>query len=197
MYMSILNDWLEERYNSAVRAYNERLAKYDSTVYYVTDLLKCGELRRCYTAHEIGRLSIKPPIVIGDLVHIGLQKIFERDGWVSEVSASKTIDNYTIRARCDLIRDNEIIEIKYTSYLQNNIWASRRHNIDQCKIYNNLFDTDVVHLVFFSPGGMRQIDINERYSDAEILEMIENPKYPRYSWECKYCKFADKCEYRR
>lgn len=194
--MSLLNDWLDSRYNSAIRSYNERRSKYDECVWYVTDLIKCGNNRRNLTAHETARLSIKPSLVIGSLVHSGIQRIFEQYGWVSEVSTNKNIDNYTIRARCDMIKGNEIIEFKYTSYLQNNIWASKRNNIDQCKIYNNLFDTDVVHLIFLSPKSMMQVDIKDRFTDNDILEMIENPKIPRYDWECKYCN-VENCKFRK
>lgn len=103
---------------------------------------------------------------------------------------------YRIHAGPDIIMDNEVIELKYTSALIENI--PMEHHEAQLKIYMNITGMSG-RLVYLTPQGVREYyyEASEAFSDQEVAKLAREffieRKSPRYEWECKYCQYKSVC----
>jgi len=171
-------------------------------LYYVTDLTQCSHKR--VLSMKFPELSafmnFEPAVVMGILVHGGLEKILSEMDIKVEVEGQKTVidtvteTEYIVKGRADAIVEGEdekiCIEIKM-SRSANNI--PYEHHIDQARIYNWLFDADMAILVYITPTKLVEYGVKNRATDDEILNRITFIRAPRYDWECKYCPFSKIC----
>jgi len=132
----------------------------------------------------------KDPVMIGQLVHIGVDEI---TGYESEVYMVKVKD-YVIKGTPDLFKDGDLVEIKFTVYPPK---EPREHDVLQLRIYMWMLGLDRGYLWYLSPFGSKEFEIKGALTDEEVIDLIENPQYPRWKWECTYCSLASDCQYRK
>ncbi len=103
---------------------------------------------------------------------------------------------YQIHAGPDVIIEDEVIELKYTSAPLENI--PLEHHEAQLKIYMNMTKLPG-RLVYLTPQGVREYyyEENEAFSDDEVAEIARQffieKLSPRYEWECRYCPYRSVC----
>jgi len=131
----------------------------------------------------------KDPVMIGQLVHIGVDEI---TGYESEVYVVKVKD-YVIKGTPDLFKDGDLVEIKFTVYPPK---EPREHDVLQLRIYMWMLGLERGYLWYLSPFGSKEFEIEGALTDEEVIDLIENPKIPAWDWECKYCSIYD-CGARR
>lgn len=172
--------------------------------YYVTDLVRCP-LKRVYEekyAELILRQAFDPTLILGDIVHMGLEaflsKLFSKGyakGKVNiEIENSKRVKDYIIKGRIDALLDmgeGRIgIEIKYS---RRDLGIPHNHHVLQVKIYNWLFDLDKSILIYITPERIAEYEVVDRVNEEELISLIEYKEAPRWNWECQYCAFAILC----
>lgn len=194
---SMLNVLLDRVKTNAMNNTRARMEKYGDNVLYVTDLTKCSMKRKLNKGNieNSGEISIVPSVMIGRFVGDGIAGISKQhfgDSAFQEVSKQKEIGEYIIRGRYDICIDGQIVEVKFSRYLPKEPY---KHHALQCRIYCWLWNIEYVLLWYFSPEGYKEFIIKrDGMSDEDILNLIEDRKNPRYSWECGYCQFKDKCD---
>ncbi|BEP16988.1 CRISPR-associated protein Cas4 [Pyrofollis japonicus] len=198
---------LSEIYRIKQKEFTERLKEMiDPKIVYVTDLTGCSMKRIMRMHYPLLSFRFEPSVILGDLVHTGLEKILEEHGWASEYQVEKSIkvngETYTLKGRVDLVKitDNgveEVVEIKTGRDLPHN--EPHDHHILQLKIYMYLLNAKKGHLLYITPERIVEFDVEYEPIDLESLvrETILNERAPRYEWECKYCPYRKLCPYAR
>lgn len=174
--------------------------------YYVTDLVVCP-LKREFELHlqnATVHKSINGRLMLGVVIHRGILSLLKEvygDRVKTEVEdpdglkKSKTLmvdgRRVTVEGRIDAILDGNVgIEVK--SSLSTGQLPQPWHEI-QAALYNWLYGLDYTILLYVTPSGLYEYAVDRRYSDTEVIEMIEMGRAPRYEWECRYCPFQSLC----
>jgi len=180
----------------------------DPDVFYVTDLVRCPLKRKFEQEMPEAQLlySLNGRILFGEVVHAGietlLREIFgdrvrtERD---EDLTREKHVEVngriYKVRGRIDAILDGSTgIEVKSST---SNGTLPLPWHVDQAMIYNWLYGFRETLLLYVTPTGIYQYDVEAAYDDTGIARMIADESAPRYPWECRYCQFASVCSVRR
>lgn len=135
-------------------------------------------------------IADKDPVMIGQLVHIGVDNVVEYESVVYK----KEIEDYIIYGTPDLFMNGELVEIKFTVYPPK---QPREHDMMQLKIYMWLLGVDYGYLWYLSPFGSKEFEVEGGYEDEDIVKLIEEPRYPMWPWECKNCSLKSECEHMR
>ena len=128
-------------------------------------------------------IAMKELVVLGILVHRGVSSVI---GYEEKVF-SKKVGKYTIYGTPDIVNGEDVIEVKFTSRLPS---EPREFDVMQLKIYLWLLDKEKGYLWYFSPYGFAEYEVSGKFTDEDILNLIENPKTPLWSWECRYCNLC-------
>jgi len=180
----------------------------DPSIYYVTDLEKCAT-KRWFETHltDLKNITVlNGRTLFGDIVHVGILTILKEiygDRIKTEledekaVSGEKTIFSekrkITIVGRIDAILDKTIgIEIKSSVSDLDSTLPVPWH-ITQARTYNWLFNLQKTRLIYVSPYGIFQYEIDTQITEDEIINIIKREKSPKWVWECKSCEFASIC----
>ncbi len=105
-------------------------------------------------------------------------------------------EKYIIHAGPDVILDNEVIELKYTSIPLEKL--PLEHHELQLKMYMNITELRG-RLVYLTPYGVREFlyEREEALTNEEIIkiaqEFFAGKISPRYEWECQYCQYRAIC----
>lgn len=175
---------------------SEKHAREGKTVY-VTDLVRCS-LKRDFEVRYpelVYPMNFNPSIILGDLVHIGLEKLLTELKWCdgevrAEVEGERKVGEWTVKGRIDAMAGGFGVEIKSA---KSDMSIPHRHHILQCEIYNWLFDLPKTYLVYITPNRVADYEITGRKSDEEVASMIASKKAPMWDWECGYCPFSMMC----
>lgn len=179
-------------------------------VYWVTDLCRCP-LKRIYE-FEYPELILQeiynPSYILGDLVHLGLEELLKqlsKEGHLNydidvEVENEKEINidgkKIKVRGRADiLLKGDDVLGIEIKS-ARGDTGMPHEHHILQCKIYSWLFDTSKFILLYITPDRVAEYEVKERASEDDIVNLIKDTRAPRWSWECRYCRFAVLCPFK-
>lgn len=183
--------------------------KREPDTYYVTDLVRCP-LKREYelmypelSAYEL----MYPPYVVGDLLHMGLQRILQEifgEKILIEVESEKKValpdgSIVKIRGRSDgiiTLDNNRKIGVEIKSS-KSDYGLPMDHHIDQAKIYNWLFDLEETILIYVTYDRVAQYIIRDKVSEDEIISRIKYSTAPRYPWECSYCAYSVICPFKK
>jgi len=199
---------LEEIYSIKQKEFTEKLKEMtDPRIIYVTDLVSCSMKRIMRIRYPLLSFRFEPPMVLGDLVHAGLEKLLEEHGWRAEVQIERKIsiddEEYLLKGRADLVRYSgktedkveEVIEIKTGRDLPSN--APHEHHVLQLKIYLYLLGAQRGYLVYITPERLVEFQVDPEPIDLETLvrETVYNEKTPRYEWECRYCPYRRICPF--
>lgn len=180
----------------------------NSNVYYVTDLEKCA-MKRWFETHLTELNSIRVlngRLIFGDIIHVGILTILKEiygNRIVTEVenpdavSAEKKVvvdgRKYIITGRIDAILDKTIgVEIK-SNVSPVDVPLPVPWHVTQARTYNWLFELQKTRLIYVTPHGLFQYEVDNPITVEEIKSIIISEKSPKYSWECKTCEFASIC----
>jgi CRISPR-associated exonuclease Cas4 len=175
------------------------------SIVYVTDLVMCSHKRIMRRLFPLLSFRFEPALVLGDLVHAGLEKLLGEEGWEAEVEVQKEYiidgDVYTVKGRADLVKRDEegnvecVVEIKTGRDLPEG--RPHQHHIDQLAIYMELLDARCGLLVYVTPERLLEFNVPRSGFDirARLEETVRDGARPRFEWECRYCPFRRVCPF--
>ncbi len=173
-------------------------------VVYVTDLTSCSQKRVFRLEMPLLSFRFEPPMLLGDLVHRGLEEILGEEGWVTEMEVVKQFDvdgrRVELRGRVDAAlidgdRVVHVVEIKTARSVEKPL----EHHLLQLRIYMSLLGAETGSLVYVTPEKILEYTVEDGYVDFEMLvaETVRNEARPRFDWECRYCPYRRFCPYAR
>jgi len=152
----------------------------------VKELCFCS--KRYYASGE--EVLFKPQVIIGTLVDMGIKSLIYFPVIPEPKIIEKEIEGYTIVGSPDIITENGIIEIKYSTKSNVNDW-----DVLQLRIYLWLCDMKYGELWYYTPMGIVVEEINNPCTDDEIIDLIKRRDEPKWKWECITCQLD--CEKRK
>ncbi len=192
-------------YRAKERVFADKLGEAtDPSIVYVTDLVSCSQKRVFRLEMPLAAFRFEPPLLLGDLVHLGLERLLEEEGWVAEVEVEKRVEVdgrvYTLRGRADAVLFDEngvrhVVEIKTARSIERPL----EHHILQLQIYMELLGAEGGSIVYVTPDKILEFEVPRRSVDVErlVAETVRNEARPRFDWECRYCPFRRFCPYAR
>ena len=177
----------------------------DPSIVYVTDLVTCSNKREFRLKYPLLAFKFEPQLIIGDLVHKGLESLLSSRGWEVEVSVEKSIDvdgkMYRVLGRVDLLKrdDNgnivDVVEVKTVRELVDRF--PLEHHLLQLRVYLELLEANRGRILYVSRNRIVEYEVErgEISIESMVRETIYNTAIPRYSWECRYCTYKKICPY--
>lgn len=144
-----------------------------------------------YTSKDPKELMQNPRVIIGTLVHRGIEHYFGFEDKEDNV-VKKQIGEYVIVGMPDLIMDDVVFEFKYSTSPPK---EPKEWDINQLKIYLWLTGKPVGELVYITPLKIKTFKVTEPSTDEEILGWIRY-RWAKYRWECATCPFRHECGHR-
>lgn len=202
MVLKMVENFIVKKIWRAFRDYNRR--KYPliegTGVYHVHELVSCkykSELIR-----DIPELAnpLKPLIFIGEAIDNFLKEIFTSDEELEKLTETvegvfqkqiKVNDGtITIIGKPDIVLRDMVIEVKYTSYIED---LPREQHIHQLKLYMYLTGKEKGKILYVTASGLKEFDVDEAFNETEVIEYFKSWGYPRFEWECRYCNYKQIC----
>lgn len=189
-------------YELRLKDFNEKLKELrDPRVIYVSDLISCSHKRVFRIKFPELQFRFEPTMILGELVHRGLEDVLRKKGFEQEVSIEKTVEingkTYVVKGRIDAFNasDGVVIEIKTARSSQG---VPHRHHILQIQIYMNMVDAKEGLLIYITPDRILEYKVIKETIDIDELvkETINDAVHPRWDWECRYCIYNKMCPYR-
>lgn len=188
-------------YSRIIQEQLKRLNELKSpNIIYVTDLVSCTY--KYHLRKKFPELTIvfEPATILGDLTHLGLEKILMEKGIKVEVDVLKYIqignEIYLVKGRIDAIDEFRklIIEVK-TSRTSLNL--PRDHHVKQLNLYLEITGFNNGILIYITPEKILEYEITRQpiNLENEVLDLLNNKHHPRYTWECNYCSYRKICSY--
>lgn len=186
-------------YKRIVDEYVKRVEESKSpNIIYVTDLVGCTHkfhMRKIYTELT---LAFEPSMILGDLVHKGLESLMVAHGFQPEVEISRTVYvdgvEYQLRGRVDLLDSTRgiVVEVKSS---KTHMGLPREHHLYQLNIYLNMLNYDKGILLYITPSKIAEYEVSRTQISIDNLvkEVVEDARKPRFQWECKMCPFRKIC----
>lgn len=168
-------------------------------VIFVTDLTSCSHRRALRFKFPELTLKFEPQMILGDLLHLGLESILEGEGFEKEVPVESTFklngEEYIVKGRVDALSKDLVVEIKTGRKGQN---IPHPHHIMQLQIYMNLLNRDRGILIYITPDKMVEYSVVREPLDLNRLveETVKDTVHPRWRWECKYCVYSRMCPFK-
>ena len=174
--------------------------KMEENTFHVHELVACkfkSELVR-----EIPELStpLKPPIFIGEAIDDFMKQLFLHDEELQKMTVtaegiyekSVNVDGKEIKivGKPDIVLNDVVIEVKYTQFADD---LPKDHHVMQVKLYLFLTGYKKGKLVYVTNRGFKEFDVNEPFTEEELVEYIKSWSSPRYEWECTYCNYKQIC----
>ncbi len=197
---------LQALYRLKQRDFMEKLREMsDPSVIYVTDLVQCSHKRVMRIMYPLMSFRFEPPLVLGDLVHAGLEALLSEEGWEAEVPVEASVEvgdeTYVVKGRVDLLKRNEegrpvaVVEIKTGRDLPDN--SPREHHVAQVQVYMSMLGAREGYLVYITPERLVEFPVEPVSIDLESLveDVVYDRRAPRYEWECRYCPYRRICPY--
>jgi len=174
--------------------------KTDGNTLQVHELSACRRKRVCrrkwYRLGVEELMSVKPSIVIGELIHEGLSTILSKHGYIPDVEARKAIEVdgkvYEIIGHADLVKKDTVYEIKYARQVKRH--ALQHHRV-QVSLYKWLLNVDKAVIIYFTPDETTMYRVDGAVGDGWVKSHIRQwmTRTPLFSWECTYCPYRDLC----
>ena len=196
-------------YTAKVREFEEKLGDMlNPRVVFITDLVSCSHKRLLRLRYPLLAFRFEPPLVMGDLVHTGLELLASQRGWEPEVEVTKSYvidgEEYLVKGRADLVLRGEdgsvevVAEIK-TAREPPREGKPHEHHLLQVKIYAELLGAKEALLVYITPDALLEYKVEVGGVSIEdlLLETVADARAPRWEWECRYCPYRRICEYAR
>ncbi len=201
---------LEVLYRLKQREFAERLREMsDPHVIYVTDLVSCSHKRVMRRSYPLLSFRFEPSLVIGDLVHYGLEKLLQDAGggggvWEAERPVEKRFNidgvEYVLKGRVDLLyvvdgAPRVVVEVKTGRDLPGN--EPLEHHKLQVQVYMEMLGVGEGYLLYITPERVVEHPVERANLDLEAMvrDVVYNRVRPRYQWECRYCPYRRLCPY--
>ncbi len=187
-------------YEKKLREHRERLDELrNPKIIYVSDLVYCPLKRRYRLLYPELTFSFEPPMILGDLLHTGLQQTLREMGFEIEKEISETFvvggEEYLLKGRMDAYREDLIVEIKTS---RSGAGLPHPHHMLQLRIYMVMTGVRKGLLIYLT--GDRIVEYPVEWSEINLGELIEKhlglAEYPVWDWECRICPFNKICPYR-
>lgn len=169
-------------------------------VIYVTEIVGCSHKYKLRTIYPELMLRFDPSAILGELVHIGLERYLGDTGFMIEYSIENkyVIDDeeYYLRGRVDAYDPGRklVVEIKSSRDASNKPFE---HHILQLQVYLNMLESDNGILLYITPDGLLEYSIKREKLDLKSLikMLVRDEVHPKYGWECRYCVYRRMCIY--
>lgn len=149
---------------------------------YKTDGILWHAKQLCYCRYKVlnEKIILNEKMIVGSIVHEGVNSIL---GNFSK-SFVKRVGSYIVVGNPDIVFDDCIVEIKFSSY---KVDYAREHDELQLKIYLWMSGYEKGYLWYITPMEFTEFEVLSTLKDSDILDLISKPKSPMWSWECRYC----------
>ncbi|MEM0011356.1 MAG: hypothetical protein QXW39_03460 [Candidatus Bathyarchaeia archaeon] len=67
------------------------------------------------------------------------------------------------------------------------------HHRLRASMYKWLSNAEHSYLLYCSPRGFKEFEINDEFNDKYVKPLMENWKSPMWDWECKLCVYESVC----
>ncbi len=187
-------------YRSVLEEYRKREEELrNPSILYVTDLVSCSHKRALRLSYPEITFKFEPQLVLGNLVHKGLEDILEENEYKVEVEVEAEYEvmgsRILLKGRVDAVSKDAVVEIKSARSDQG---LPHEHHVMQLQIYLNMLGLDKGILIYITPDRIAEYLVEREPLNIKDLveETILDLKHPRWSWECRYCPFSRICPYK-
>ncbi|MEM0001374.1 MAG: CRISPR-associated protein Cas4 [Desulfurococcaceae archaeon] len=188
-------------YSRIVQEQLKKLGELKSpNIIYVTDLVSCTH--KYHLRKKFPELTIvfEPAAVLGDLTHLGLEKILMEKGIKVEVDLVKYVqvgnEIYLVKGRADAVDESRelVIEVKTS---RSSLNLPRDHHVKQLNFYLEITGFNNGIIIYITPEKIVEYEIARQpiSIENEVLDLLNNKHHPRYTWECNYCPYKRICSY--
>ncbi len=201
---SIGEEFIKELANHIISKYHERHEKLRKKLnsgvdhfYFVHELCQCRRKERMRTLYpELYAAQVyEPAIMLGELVHLGVETLTHSEKEVVKVKDIKTsIGTARIAGTIDIYYPEEgvAVDVKYVRKLKAN--AIMEHHKLQVSLYAWLANAKYGEIWYITPEGIRTYGPIKPANENTAKHLIEYPKTPMWpKWECKYCPYTKIC----
>ncbi len=141
--------------------------------------------------HVVVAGSVKPNVIVGELVHEGIEKIL---GVEEKVYSKKIVVDgveYTINAQPDYFDGEILIDFKFTTMRPESL--PHEKHIMQIRLYKWVTGAKRAFIVYITPRGLLEYEEDGCYSDEDVKNLIKTWTSPRFPWECSSCEYSGYC----
>jgi len=82
-----------------------------------------------------------------------------------------------------------VYELKFTHMKPK---VLEHHRLRAC-IYKWLSEAEHSYLLYCSPRGFREFEVNDDFNDSEFNSLMNGWNSPMWDWECKLCAYNSVC----
>lgn len=183
----------------------DQLSRFDELknprLIYATELVACTHKYRLRQLYPELTIVFEPSMVIGQLLHIGVEKYLAESGFQIEYSIENKFEinniEYVLKGRVDAFHPEKkiIVEIKSSRDMSS---KPLEHHVHQIQVYLNMLNIDTGILLYITPVNFREYRVEKQALDLRSLveSLVRNEYHPKWNWECRYCVFRKICSYR-
>ena len=156
------------------------------------ELVRCANKRKMEQIYPIlaERLLYKPPIQLGEFIHMGIESLAGLDK--IQRTVEKRVAGYRIVGRPDILTKDGVYDLKWTSRLPTEVM---KHHKLKASVYAWLCERPKGYVIYINPRGFREFEV-EPATYNDVARLIKEPKIPMWpEWECSYCPFKAVCEH--
>jgi CRISPR/Cas system-associated exonuclease Cas4 (RecB family) len=161
-------------------------------VYFAHELTSCrrkSELRKAYPKLEL-ELMQRPPLLLGEIVQRGVKAYLPEDV-EEERTFHKVLGDTVIIGTPDFYSQSRksVYELKF---MRGKPEPLKHHRLRAC-IYRWLSDAEHAYLLYCSPKGFREFEVNDEFNDNKLNYLMNEWSSPMWDWECKLCAYNSVC----
>lgn len=143
-----------------------------------------------YTEQRPEELLSNPRVIIGTLIHRGIEHYFGQADSEDSV-IKKQMNEYVVVGLPDYMTENTVYEFKYSSSPPR---EPKDWDIAQLRIYMWMTGKQKGELVYITPMRIKSFIIDEPMTDEEIQHLLRY-RWAKYKWECSTCQFRHECKH--
>ena len=188
---SIVN-YADYRYNYRREDYRRDLESEGLKVYFVHELASCRkktELKQVYAKLEL-ELMRKPPLLLGEIIQRGIREYLPKDVEEERIFY-KVLGDVAIMGMPDFYSKSRksVYDVKF---IKGEPKLLEHHKL-RANMYKWLSDTEHSYLLYCSPKGFMEFEINDEFNEKHVKALIEKWRSPMWEWECKLCVYNLVC----
>lgn len=190
---------LKRIYQIKLEEHQQRLAELKNPkVVYVSDLVYCPMKRKFKLLYPELVFDFEPYMVLGDIVHKGLQTYLKDWNFEieKEVEEKIIIDNeeYILKGRIDAFSKEFLVEIKSS---RSATGIPHEHHLLQLKIYMAMTSVSKGILIYITNDRIVEYPVSLGDFDFGKLvrDFIYATEVPKWDWECRSCPFSKFCPF--
>jgi len=159
------------RYNARKETLHKQLESEGLKVYFTHELTSCkkkSKLRHRYPEFQ-RKLMRRVPLLLGEIVQRGVKTYLPKDVEEEKIFY-KILNDTAIIGTPDFYSESgrSIYELKFTRRKPK---LYERHRLRAC-IYKWLSGTEYAYLLYCSPRGFREFEVNEEFCDSDLKSLM-------------------------